>query len=98
MTMKKKQDLLISIDGGATKSIIQIFTADGKFLLENKGGPANIASNTQESWFSIKETLDNSLKQLILIKLLPTGQGSPRNQFMNICITSIVTYRFTFQA
>ena len=64
MTMKKKQDLLISIDGGATKSIIQIFTVDGKFLLENKIRAANIASNTHESWFSIKETLDNSLKQL----------------------------------
>lgn len=62
--MKEKQDLLICIDGGATKSIVQVFTSDGKFLAEKKGGPANIASNTQESWFSIKRTLDYTLKIL----------------------------------
>lgn len=64
ISMKKKRDLLITIDGGATKSIVQIFNTDGTFLIENKGGPANIASNTQESWFSIQKNLDESLNQL----------------------------------
>lgn len=62
--MTKKQDLLVSIDGGATKTIVQIFTFDGKILGENKGGPANIASDTQESWLSISNALDLTIKQL----------------------------------
>lgn len=51
--MKKLRDLLVCMDGGATKTIVQLRTIDGKILTEEKGAPANIANNTKASWNSV---------------------------------------------
>lgn len=61
--MMKKQNLLVSIDGGATKTIVRIYNFDGKILGEHKGGPANIASDTKQSWHSVSTTLDYVIKE-----------------------------------
>lgn len=64
--MQKLKELLVSIDGGGTKTIVQIATLDRKILGERKGGPANIASDSKGSWNSVITTLQNLLEHLSL--------------------------------
>lgn len=64
--MKELQDLFVCMDGGATKTIVQLRTINGKILAEEKGGPANIASNAKESWNSVITTLRNLGTRLTL--------------------------------
>lgn len=62
--MKQLKELLVNIDGGGTKTIVQITTLEGKILGKEKGGPSNIASDTEESWHSVSVTLQKTLDQI----------------------------------
>lgn len=57
-----KKNLLVSIDGGATKTIVQLSTIDGHILGKARGGAANIANDVEGSWHSIITPLQEILK------------------------------------
>ncbi len=56
-----KRDIFIGVDGGATKTLVRVESADGALLGEGRGGSANICQSVEESWGSIHQALDQAL-------------------------------------
>lgn len=48
-----KKQLLVGVDGGASKSFVRIEDSDGKLIGETISGPANIRNSVEQSWQSI---------------------------------------------
>lgn len=57
------KDIFIGVDGGGTKTKIQIESADGAVLGWAKSGPANIRSSVDGAWQSINTGIAEALKE-----------------------------------
>lgn len=51
----------IGVDGGGTRCTARLQSADGRFLGEGQGGPANILLGLDQSWASILDAIDGAL-------------------------------------
>ncbi len=56
-------DIFIGVDGGGTKTKIQVETAEGKIVGLAKSGPANIRSSVEVAWQSINTGIAEALKE-----------------------------------
>lgn len=59
-----KKHIFIGVDGGATKSIIRMESAEGQVLGQVLSGPASIRHSVNESWQSIQSGIDTLFTQL----------------------------------
>jgi glucosamine kinase len=57
------QLLFVGVDGGGTKTKIQIENAEGKVLATARSGPANIKTSAQQAWQSIKQGINEAAKE-----------------------------------
>jgi glucosamine kinase len=59
----KPRDILIGVDGGATKTLVRIEDGDGRPLGRGRGGPANIQHSVEESWRSILDAVGQAMTE-----------------------------------
>lgn len=65
---KLVQEIFVGVDGGGTKSFVQVMDAKGNLLGEAMGGPGNIRLSVEQTWFAINHALEKilSAKQISL--------------------------------
>lgn len=89
------KDIFIGVDGGGTKTKIQIEDQNGAVLGWSKSGPANIRSSVEGAWQSIRTGVAEALQQAKLsltdphyrfhigLALAGTEVPSARNKFLS---------------
>ncbi|MBM9402872.1 ATPase [Gluconacetobacter azotocaptans] len=55
--------VLVGIDGGGTATRLRLATPDGTILGTGQGGPANIATDAECGWRSVRDALDQAMAQ-----------------------------------
>ncbi|ACI52866.1 ATPase BadF/BadG/BcrA/BcrD type [Gluconacetobacter diazotrophicus PA1 5] len=53
--------VLAGIDGGGTRTRLRLTTPHGVVLGEGDGGPANIATDAEQGWRSVRDALDQAM-------------------------------------